>query len=201
MYFFRRYRIGRGSVDVRSALKTIGLADQQEMSLEPFESWLLEEFLWTGGARCSGISDDGSVMQINRPDMYEQYLDWSKRMEIKGRKLTPKKFGIKFGSYFPLYDEYGNVEKAGNGRVISIFTGVDNTNSSRKHYYEFPSLEDTRKIVCRKMGRIGFDWEGAAGMWEAQAFSAHKRLEPRTAKDDQILDGIIDGNIVLMRKK
>jgi Family of unknown function (DUF5906) len=202
MYFLKKYRIGRGGVDVRSALKTDGLLDQQEASLEPFESWLLEEFLWTGVARCSGITADGSVMQINRNDMYEQYLDWCKKMDIRGRRLTPKKFGIKFGGYFPLYDANGNVQKAKNDRVISIFTGVDNTNSNGQHYYQFSSLEETRKIVCKKLGRIAFDWEGSGVNWEAQRNSAHLTLDAKmSTKDEGVIEGIIEGNIIPMRSK
>jgi hypothetical protein len=74
MYFCQHYRIGRGGVDIRSALKTEALIDQQEQSLEPFESWLLEELLWTGVVRCCSLTrkeNQVTAMQINRGEMYD----------------------------------------------------------------------------------------------------------------------------------
>jgi Family of unknown function (DUF5906) len=89
MYFFEHYRIGRGGIDIRNAPKTVGFYDQQRESLEPFESWLLEEFLWTGVVRCCALPDHSS-MQIKKSEVYEQYLVWWKRMDARGKKLTPK---------------------------------------------------------------------------------------------------------------
>jgi hypothetical protein len=143
--------------------------DQQDRSLEPFESWLLEELLYTGVVRRCGLNDG---MQINRAEMYEQYLDWWKKMDIRGKKLNRKKFGIKFGSYFPTYDANGALRKAANGRVISIFTDNDTTNTDG-HIYNFPSLNETREIVVKKLGRTTWDWEGGGTEWEAHPDSSH----------------------------
>jgi hypothetical protein len=146
MYFFQHYRIGRGKTDIRSAPRTEGFFDQQEESLQLFESWLLEEFLFTGVVRCCGLDNIKDVnigMQINRSDMYEQYLEWSKKAEVRGNKLNSRKFGIKFGSYFPLFDANGKVQKNAKGRIISIFTYADTTNA-KGHIYDFPVGADQK---------------------------------------------------------
>jgi len=98
--------------------------------------------------------------------MYEQYLEWFKKMDSRGKKLSAKKFGIKFGSYFPKFKEDGSVSKAKNGRVISIFAGNDTTNTNG-HLYIFPSLSSTREIIFRKIGRVidASYWEGSAIKW------------------------------------
>jgi Family of unknown function (DUF5906) len=195
MYFFEHYRIGRGGIDIRSAPKTEGFFNQQEESLAPFESWLLEELLWTGLAKCCALPGDGT-MQINRSDMYEQYLDWWKRMGAKGKLLSSKKFGIKFGSCFPIYNENGTLRKNKMGRVISIFTGNDTTNTDG-HLYSFPSLEKTRELVLRGMGRAD-SWEGAGISWEVHEKNVHQIGAPPV---DSKIDGVIDGKIIPMRGK
>jgi hypothetical protein len=204
MDFLQRYRIGRGGVDIRSALVTKGLRDQQEESLEPFEQWLLEDMLWTGVVRCCWLGDGGaSAVQINRSSMHEQYVDWCKKMDIRGKKLTPKKFGIKFGSYFPTFDDDGNVKMAKNGRAISIFTYEEITKYA--HRYSFPSIAESRKIVFKKMRRKDLSyWDGAATKWSAAENSAIFKdgAKPTEAprvdeKDKDIMQQFIEGEIVL----
>jgi hypothetical protein len=123
-------------------------------------------------------------------------------MGMRGKKLSPKKFGIKFGSYFPKFYEDGNVQKAKNGRVISIFVGNDTTNSDG-HLYTFPSLSETRELVFRKMARItdASYWEGSALKWEAHPNSA---IWPKggTAAPHVDMDINEAGDVVIpMRKK
>jgi hypothetical protein len=198
MDFLQNYKIGRGGVDIRSALVTKGLRDQQEESLEPFEQWLLEDLLWTGGVRCSWLGEDGT-MQINRGAMHEQYVDWAKKMDIRGKKLTPKKFGIKFGSYFPTFDEDGNVIKGKNGRTVSIFTNDEATKYA--HRYSFPSIAETRAITFNKMRRKDLSyWEGSAAKWSAADNSATftRAKHPDAPEvDKDTVDKFIKGEIVL----
>ena len=193
MYFFEHYRVGRGGIDIRSAPKTEGFYDQQRESLEPFESWLLEEFLWTGVVRCCYLVVDN--MQVKKSEVYEQYLGWWKRMDARGKKLSPKQFGIKFGSYFPTFNENGTVRKSKNGRVISIFTENDTTNNE-SHLYSFPSLTKSREIVLWGLGRVDADyWEGGAIVWEAHENSAYGA----PPVDGSKIDAIIEGKIIPMR--
>jgi Family of unknown function (DUF5906) len=201
MYFFQHYRIGRGRVNIRSALKTQALVDQQEESLDAFESWLLDEFLWNGVVRCCTIITDfhgvNVGMEINRSEIYEHYIEWHKKMDMRGRKLNNRKFGIKFGSYFPLFDNEGRVQKNKMGRTISIFTGKDTTNS-QGHVYVFPTLKETRDIVLRKIGRPNEEyWEGAGIQWEAYPDSAH--LTKPAPVDMEKLDQVVRENIIPMR--
>jgi Family of unknown function (DUF5906) len=195
MYFLKRYRIGRGGIDIRSAPKTEGFYDQQRESLEPFESWLLEELLWTGVVICCYLGADS--MQVQKSKVYEQYLEWWKRMDARGKKLSSKQFGIKFGSYFPTLNENGTVKKSKNGRIISIFTDNDTTNNE-SHLYTFPSLAETRRIVLWGFGRVEPDyWEGGAIVWEAHEDSAHSLGAPPV--DGAKVDAIIEGKIIPMR--
>jgi hypothetical protein len=194
MYFFEHYRIGRGKVDIRSALKTEGLLNQQEESLEPFESWLLEEFLYTGVVRCCANGTAG--MKINRTELYRQYIDWYKQVNARGKILNSRKFGIKFGSYFPKYDPKGNIQKTKMGRIISIFTKNDTTNTDG-HIYAFPLLKDTRELVFKRIGRVDDSyWEGGSIDWVTHPDSAH--LPKGGATPDHVDMKIDDeGNVII----
>jgi hypothetical protein len=58
-----------------------------------------------------------------------------------------------------------------------------------------------RQLACRKIGCI-FDWEGGGAKWEAQPNSAHLKLyNMMDAKDEAIIEGVIEGNIIPMRSK
>ena len=117
-------------------------------------------------------------------------------MDARGKKLNPKQFGIKFGSYFPTFNENGTVRKAKNGRVISIFTDNDTTNNE-SHLYSFPSLAKSREIVLHGLGRVDPDyWDGGATQWEAHENSAHSIGAPPV---DRKIDAIIDGKIIPLR--
>jgi hypothetical protein len=209
MYFFQRYRIGRGGVDIRRALKTEGLIDQLELSLEPFEVWLLDEFLYIGIVRCSAFINDlngrNIGIQINRNEMREQYLEWHKKEGAKGKVLNSKRFGIKFGSYFPEYDSNGNIQKNKMGRIISIFTKNDTTNVAG-HIYAFPSLKETREIVLKRIGKLDiYYWGEGSGDWEPHPDSAHLKAHAKVTSvappvDMQKLDQVVE-NVIPMHKK
>jgi hypothetical protein len=116
------------------------------------------------------------------------------------KKLSSKKFGIKFGGYFLAYDKNGNVQKAKNGRITSIFSG-NNTTNTEGHIYKFPFLAKSREIVVKKIGRTDYDWEGSGADWVAHQNSAHLggNVTKMSKKDGAIVDEIIEGNIIPMR--
>jgi hypothetical protein len=197
MYFFMNYNINK--VNLRETLKTDALVEQQLDGLEPVGKWLIEEFLWTGTIKSGRI--DGDAMTIGRSDIYDQFTDWCRNMGIR-KRITSKQFGILLGSYFPLYDAQGEIQKAKNGRIISIFTGNDTTDGN-SHVYVWPSLFKCKSIIGKKLNLRDDYWDGSYGKWQdhpnSSTFPVHPEAPP--VDKDKVNRVIKDGTIIIRGSK
>ena len=196
MNYFRKYSLKRSNVDLRIALKTVALQEQQEEGREPIEVWLLDEFCWTGIVKCSWLdinqNDNGDCMKINRGVACDMFSDWCKKMVIKN-ELNSRQFGIKFGEFFPQFDQKGNERKSSNGRVISIFSGRDTTNNDG-HVYVFPSLKRTREIIKKKRKLRADYWdESVYTRWDVHPMIGTTHLDAPPI-DVKIVSKIVEGS-------